>query len=374
MKVVHIISGLQQGGAESALFRLLTYSPTPDIKHIIVSLTGTDVYGPRFEAKGIQVFTLEMPRRRITLKGLRRLWIIIRRQKPDVVQTWMYHSDLIGGIISRLAGVQRIVWGVVHFNLGKDVTPLSTRFVARLCALVSSFIPHIIISCSEKAIDVHRRIGYSNKFRYIPLGFDMNELVLNPASREAVRKKWQFTSQDVIIGCVARWDPQKDHKNLVRAFAFITNQYPGVKCVLIGPHMNPENEELMQMVHEQYGKGDDLILSGIADSIPSAMNALDLHILPSLGEAFPNVVAEAMGCGTPCVVTDVGDASIIVKNTGWVVPPGNSMALASAIETALELLKDNAAWQLRKKACRERVLRNYSMEKMTESYIHAWRN
>jgi glycosyltransferase involved in cell wall biosynthesis len=374
MKVVHIISGLTQGGAESALFRLLTYSPSPDIKHIIISLTGTDVYGSRFEAEGIQVFALAMPRRRVTLKGLLRLWNILRGEKPDVVQTWMYHSDLIGGIVARLAGVKRITWGVVHFNLGKDVTPLSTRIVAKLCALVSGFIPHIIISCSEKAIGVHRRIGYSNKFRYIPLGFDMNELVLNPASRETVRKKWQFTGQEVVIGCVARWDPQKDHKNLVRAFASITNQYPGVKCVLIGPGMNFENEELVQMIHEEYGKGDDLILSGVADSIPSAMNALDLHILPSLGEAFPNVVAEAMGCGTPCVVTDVGDASIIVDKTGWVVPPGNSMALASAIETALELQKDNADWQLRKQACRERVIRSYSIEKMIENYINAWRN
>lgn len=372
MKVIHIISGLTQGGAESALFRLLTYNPPANVQHIVISLTGKDVYGPRFEAEGIQVFALAMPRRRITLKGLQSLWRIIRREKPDVVQTWMYHSDLIGGIVARLAGVKKIFWGVVHFNLGREVTPSSTRIVAWLCALVSSFIPYAIISCSEKAIAIHRRIGYSNKFRYIPLGFDMNELVVDTTARSAVRRKWSLTENDVVIGCVARWDPQKDHRNLLTAFASVSIQYPSVKCVLIGPRMNPENEELLQMVHEVYGNGNNLLLSGVADSIPSVMNALDIHILPSLGEAFPNVVAEAMGCGTPCVVTDVGDASIIVDNTGWVVPSANSKALAEAIGTALELKRDHLDWQLRKEACRLRVIENYSMEKMTETYLNAW--
>lgn len=372
MKIVHIISGLTQGGAESALFRLLTYSPSTDIKHIVVSLTGTDIYGPKLEAEGIKVFALGIPRRCITFKGLRSLWVIIRNEKPDVVQTWMYHSDLIGGIVAKLAGVKKIVWGVVHFNLGKDVTPLSTRIVAKLCAFVSGFIPDTIISCSEKAIGVHRMIGYSNKFRYIPLGFDMNELVFDQTSREVVRNKWGLIEQDVIIGCVARWDPQKDHKNLVLAFALVTKQYPGVKCVLIGPKMNLENEELIQMVHEVYGSEKNLILTGIADSIPSAMNALDLHILPSLGEAFPNVVAEAMGCGIPCVVTDVGDASIIVADTGWVVPPSDPKSLALAIETAIGEMYDSEGWQTRKRACRNRILENFSMEKMISQYADIW--
>lgn len=374
MKIIHIISGLTQGGAESVLFRLLTYSRSANTRHIVVSLTGRDIYGPKFEAEGIQVLALDMPRRRITFIGLIRLWRIIRNEKPDVVQTWMYHSDLIGGIVAKLAGVKKIIWGVVHFNLGKSVTPLSTRIVAKLCAMFSGVIPNIIISCSEKAIGVHRKIGYSNKFRYIPLGFDMQELFIDNAAREEVRRKWALSEIDVVIGCVARWDPQKDHKNLVTAFTSISAQYPGVKCVLIGPRMNTENEELLQMVHKIYGNGKDLILSGVADSIYSVMNALDIHILPSLGEAFPNVVAEAMGCGIPCVVTDVGDASIIVDSTGWVVPPGNSKALALAIGNALEMHKDYRSWQLRKESCRIRVLQNYSIEKMKENYLSIWCN
>lgn len=374
MKVIHVISGLTQGGAESALFRLVTYNKQDNIKHIVISLTGRDVYGPRFEAEGIMVFALDMPRRRITVKGLRSLWKIIRVEKPDVVQTWMYHSDLIGGIIAKLAGVKKIVWGVVHFNLRKDVTPISTRIVSKLCALVSSVIPDTIISCSDKAIGVHRKIGYSNKFRYIPLGFDMRELNFDQTARNTVRRKWKLSEKEVVIGCVARWDPQKDHRNLVVAFKSISTKYPDIKCVLVGPRMNQENEELLQMIQEVYGDGMNLLLCGVAESIPSIMSALDIHILPSLGEAFPNVVAEAMGCGTPCVVTDVGDASIIVDNTGWVVPPGNAEALALAIEKALELQRDYVSWKLRKEACRTRVLENYSMEKMTESYLHTWSN
>ena len=188
------------------------------------------------------------------------------------------------------------------------------------------------------------------------------------------RSKWGLSKNDVIIGCVARWDPQKDHKNLLMAFKSISSLYPDVKCVFIGPQMNMENKDLLKLIHNTYGYGNQIILSGVADSIYPAMNALDIHILPSLGEAFPNVVAEAMGCGTPCIVTDVGDASIIVDSTGWVVPPGNSKALASAIITALESHKDYTSWQIRKEACISRVTQNYSIEKMKENYLSIWKN
>lgn len=372
MKVLHIITGLNQGGAESALFRLVKGFQKSDVINIIVSLTDEGEYGKYLLAEEIEVFTLNMPRRRITLNGIIKLWRIIKQENPNVVQTWMYHSDLIGGIVAKIAGVNKIIWGIVHFNLSKDITPISTRFVAKLCALLSAIIPDRIVSCSESSIEVHRKFGYSNKFIYVPLGFDLNLNFTPNKYRQDVRAQWNISDEDVVLGCVARWDPQKDHKNLIKAFSSVSIHYPEVKCVLIGPNMSPDNEELLAMINNIYGNGGNLFLSGQAENITSAMSALDIHILPSLGEAFPNVVAEAMGCGIPCVVTDVGDASSIVDITGWVVQPGNSEALAVAICKALELHKDPLLWQIRKDSCRNRIINNYSLNKMKSNYISVW--
>jgi glycosyltransferase involved in cell wall biosynthesis len=374
MRVVHIITGLNYGGAESALFRLITFNTNDLISHVVVSMTDEGFYCGQLRSKGILVYALDMPRRTVTLRGLLILWKILKETRPDVVQTWMYHSDLIGGIVARLSGIKKIIWGVVHYNLDKDVTPFSTRVVVKLCALFSGVIPDTIISCSEKAIGVHLKIGYKNKFKCIPLGFDVDKFVFDNFSRKQVRNNWGLSDSNVVLGCVARWDPQKDHKNLITAFTAISAQYPGVKCVLVGPKMDQENKELVKLIHKIYGNGNDLLLNGISDNIYSTLNAFDIHILPSLGEAFPNVVAEAMGCGTPCVVTDVGDASIIVDRTGWVVPSANSEALTFAIREALELLKDYSSWKLRKESCRNRILHNYSMEKMIANYHTVWIN
>jgi glycosyltransferase involved in cell wall biosynthesis len=374
MKVVHIITGLNQGGAESALFRLVTYSKSDSILNIVVSITDLGVYGNRLRAEGIEVFVLDMPRRIITIKGIRLLWEILKSQKPDVVQTWMYHADLIGGVVAKIAGVKKIIWGVVNFNLDNEITPLTTRITAKLCARLSGIVPNIIISCSERAIGVHQKLGYKDKFVVIPLGFDLSKYSFDLAGRISMRRQWNLRHEDIVIGCVARWDPQKDHKNLINAFAIVSMEYPKVNCVLVGPKMNLQNKELVNLIKKSYGDGNRIITLGVSESISETMNALDLHILPSLGEAFPNVVAEAMACGIPNVVTDVGDACIIVGNTGWVVPPGNSFQLASAIINAISNLNDSAEWQQRKVACRNRILENYSMEKMKENYLSAWSN
>ena len=116
MKVLHIITGLNHGGAESALYRLVTFHKIDTIENIVVSMTDRGFYFNELSIEGIRVFTLDMPRRSISVIGLFRLWKIIRYEKPDVVQTWMYHSDLIGGIVAKLSGVKKIIWGVVHYN------------------------------------------------------------------------------------------------------------------------------------------------------------------------------------------------------------------------------------------------------------------
>ena len=373
MKVLHVITGLSQGGAESALFRLVT-SQHSKVKSVVVSMMDLGVYGHLLKKSGIEVHMLAMPRGKITISGLKKLWKLIKHLKPDVVQTWMYHADLIGGIIARLAGLKAIAWGIVNFNLNSDGASFSTRVAAKLCASLSGIVPTLIISCSERAVSSHVDVGYQkNKFIIIPLGYDLSLYNENQFSRKIIREKWGFSEEHIVLGCLARWDPQKDHRNLLIAIELLRDKYPFVKLVLAGPGIDQRNNELVTLIKQTNGDEDRIILGGLVDDVPSVMNAFDIHILSSMGEAFPNVVAEAMACCTPCVVTDVGDAAAIVGNTGWVAPPKNHVLLAEVIEKAIQEVSQTELWQLRRKASRERIVENYSMRQMNETYEKEWR-
>ncbi|WP_063902568.1 glycosyltransferase [Burkholderia ubonensis] len=371
MRVVHVITCLEQGGAEGVLFRLATFPSSQSTAHIVVSLQGLGFYGPRLLEKGIAVIPLGMPKGRVTLSGLHRLYGVLRNAQPDVVQTWMYHSDLIGGLVARFAGIGNLAWGVRHANLDRDKNSPMTLRVARLCARLSHLVPRAIVSCSEEATATHKAFGYdATKFVNIPNGYDLNCFRVDASAREATRRAWNIGPDETLLGCVARWDVQKDHPNLLRALRMLAQQGFRGRCVLVGRNMDEHNAELMSLIRE-LGIERRVMLVGLRDDIPSILNAVDLLVLSSSGEAFPNVLVEAMACGTPVVTTDVGDARMIVGDTGWVVRPQDSADLASGLRSALDWLRttDRAALAAR---CRQRVEQHFSLQKMVCSFERVW--
>jgi glycosyltransferase involved in cell wall biosynthesis len=371
VRVLHVITNLGQGGAEAVLYSLVTASP-PDLEHVVISLMGEAYYGPRLRARATRVHTLDNPRGRITLVGVFKLRRIIAETAPDIVQTWMYHADLVGGLSARWAGVRSVVWGMHNSTLDADKSRLSTRVIARTCAFLSAWVPAAIACCSVKAAQVHQAIGYSaEKFTIIPNGYDLSRFLLDAEGRARVREEWDIPPATILLGMVARWDAQKDHENLLGALALLNARGLNFRCVLVGPGMERNNVGLAKLIGG-LGLADRLILAGPRDDIPAVMNALDLHVLSSAyGEAFPNVVAEAMACGTPCVVTDVGDAALIVGKTGWVVPPRNAPALAQGINQAL-IGVAAVGHEASARECRIRIEENFSVERMVKSYRALW--
>ena len=371
MQVLHIITGLGDGGAEALLYRMCKFDK--EHNHVVISLMDEQKYGPLLKEIGVVVYTLSFPKGKIKFSGFFKLYKLIKQIKPDVVQTWLDHADMIGGIVARLAGIKNIVWGVHHTALVKGESKLSTIFISKINVFLSYFIPKKIIYCAQESKKAQEKIGYKKAKGIVVLnGYDIEGFTQNDSLSAEVRNDLSINADSFLIGHVGRYDPQKDLSNLIEAFALLNQKKLDFDAVIVGANLDNNNRDLLLMLNKN-GLSKYVHLLGRRDDIAAIMNGIDLFVLSSKSEAFPNVLNEAMLCGTPCVTTDVGDAGKIVRDTGWVVKPKDSEALANAIIKASEEKESNKSiWLQRKTACRKRVIENFSLEKMVKEYKKVW--
>lgn len=367
--VLHIISGLGQGGAETVLYRLVT-AETSQTRHIVVSMSDAGVFGQRLQQANIEVHCLHM-------KGLGLLtgWLALRRLikkiQPDVVQTWMYHADLLGGVAARSVGIKNIAWGIRNSGENLHHSSLKARVVAQVSAKLSGWLPKRIVACAENAARRHKQWGYkADKMSVIPNGYDLTQWQPQPEQAALFRSQLGLSTTTPLIVSVGRWNPLKDHPNLLSALAKLKRSEVNWFCVLVGDGIEQTNEELMRLI-KQEGLEERIALLGRRDDIPVIMSAADIHVLSSKAEGFPNVVCEAMVSRALCVVTDVGDAARIVGEEGIVVAPRNAQALAVGIEKALCLLNSPELPEQLDKAAAS-VAQRYSLESMVRNYEQLW--
>jgi glycosyltransferase involved in cell wall biosynthesis len=337
-RVTHVITGLQRGGAETMLYRLLVAMGSSAWRAHVVALRAGGPIEADIRGLGIAVDTIGMRGLVPTPREMSRLVRTVRVSAPDLVQTWMYHADLLGGIAARLTSRAPVIWGLHNSTLDPRSTKLTTRSTARLNALASHLIPSAIVSCSKASAAVHKRLGYaSRKIVVIPNGFDLSTFRPNPDARQAVRQELGVPADARLIGHFARFHPQKDHQNLCRAGALIGAQRGDVHFLMAGDGVTSENPTLSTWVAAT-GIAERFHLLGERTDMTRLAAALDIALMTSsFGEAFPLVLGEAMACGIPCVATDVGDAAEIIGPTGIVVPPRDAEALAGAVLTMLAL-------------------------------------
>ena len=368
-RVLHIITGLEEGGAEAVLYRLCTHDA--QIEHHVVSLGGEGKYGPLLKKAGLRVTYLNMPRGRLTFQGVFKLWKIIRITRPKAIQTWMYHANLLGGFLARLAGCSNLVWGIRQTELNPEQSSLLTRIINKISAVVSGKVPRAIVCCAERAAEHHIKCGYDfSKITVIPNGYDFTQFQPNMAAAAAFRAELAVAENVPLIGFVARFNPIKDHQTLLSALAHMHAMPIHPVCILVGFGMDDQNSELMHMI-DHTGVGEHVRLLGPRTDIPNVMNGLDVHVMSSVTEGFPNVLAEAMACGTPCVSTDVGDAKIILGEAGATVPISSPLALANAV---MDMLAEREldSWPQRQALARKQVVDNFSIERMIGLYHQVW--
>lgn len=365
MNVAMIITGLDTGGAEMMLLKVLERLDVRFSPHVI-SLTSLGEIGPRIQALGIPVEALGMqsgiPNPMAFLRLVRRLDVL----QPDVVHTWMYHADLLGGLAARLARVPTVAWGIRNSNLDRDKTKLLTRVVARACARVSHWVPDRILSCSEEARQAHVDYGYAaDKMVVIPNGFDLARFRPDVQARASVRTELGVEADTPLVGLIGRFDPQKNHAGFFDAASCLHARLPTAHFLLAGKAINEANGELMQVI-ESRGLRHVTHLLGMRSDVPRLMAALDVLASSSYGEAFPNVLGEAMASGVPCAVTDVGDCPYIVGDTGLVVRSGDMTGLASALE---DLLTRSLTEKTASRECaRARVAEHFEIGRIVAQY------
>ena len=364
-RILHIISDLSVGGAEVVLRNLLSELDRGKWQPAVISLMDKGPLRESIEALGIPVYS---PRMKSALPSPAAWWRflkIVRNFQPDLLQGWMYHSNLAASFARfALRLTAPVVWSVHYTVASLKRERRLTAFVIKLCAPLSRRADHIIF-VSRTSQAQHAALGYDiAKSCVLPNGINVKEFQPSAEARRSVRAELELPPDAPLCGNIGRFHPMKDHENFLRAAALIAGQRPDAHFLLAGRGVDNENKTLRQLITE-LNLGERVRLLGERYDVPRLAAALDVFVSASAyGESFPNIIGEAMACGVPCVVTDVGDCAWIVGATGAVVPPRDAAALANQCLTVLQLSPSSAA--------RARICENFALESVAAQYAELY--
>ncbi len=371
IKITHVITGLNTGGAETMLYWLLKNVDQKQFPCRVISLTENGPIGEKLKDIGIPIVSVGFNKKYSIWKGFSHLYKEIKANKPQIIQTWMYHSDLLGGLVAKTIKGIHVVWGIHNSTLDLSKSKKSTRLVVRINAFLSHFLPDGIIVCSRVAERVHIEKGFDGKRMYfIPNGFDLSEYRADARARKEVRNELGIASTDMVIGMAARFDPQKDFGTFFLAANELLKKYPDLHFVLCGDGVSWSNADIVLMIDSTTKSRFHLL--GRRNDMPKIYASWDIAVLSSkFGEAFPLTIGEAMACEIPCVGTDVGDTSDLIGKTGYTVTPEAPLLLADAVVKLISMPSTERS-DLGKLA-REQILSHYEISQITQKYQEVWK-
>jgi len=370
MKVLHVITGLNFGGAETMLAKLLEYQG--DRQSTVVSLVGLGAVAGRVAACA-RVETVGMREGVPSVAAGYRLARLARAVRPDLVVGWMHHGNLAASFAAAATGRSPpVIWNVRHSVADIRTEKPLTRLVLRLGAALSGR-PDAIVYNSGVAAGEYRGLGYDpSRSLVIPNGFDCEVYRPQPEARERVRGQYGVAPGAMLVGMIARLHPMKDAGTLIEAVRRARQAGANIHLLLAGHRMDHPPADLMRALAAALPP-ERLTLLGQRDDLPTLMPGLDVVALPSAwGEGFPNTLAEAMASGVPCLATDVGDSGWIVGETGRVVRPRDPDAMAAALMDFVEL---GEAGRLHLgQLARQRVIDNFALDEIGARFSALYRH
>lgn len=367
--VQHVTTSLDVGGAQTMLVKLIEASMAKRncARPAVLSLMRPGTLTHRLRERGCPTYTLDMTRGIPGPLAALRLMRITAMLRPDVLQGWMYHGNLAVSLAS-LAHGRRIpvLWNIRHSLADPGVEKRSTRMLLSLSARLSSTVDGIIYN-SRTAAREHEAIGFDpSQAIHIPNGFDLRRFRPDANAGERLRKQFGLRDGGIVIGMIARNHPMKDHAMLVRAIAHARTTGHDLQLLLVGPGMDRPHAALVEAIGESLPP-DTVTFVGERTDVADWLPGLDVLALSSAwGEAFPNVLGEAMACGVPCIATDVGDSAWVMGDGGLAVPPRDAEAMAAAL-TRLAAM-DGQARRNMGGAGRARAVAHFDINDITVQY------
>ena len=365
IRVMHVISGLDQGGAEAMLVRLLRGLSKDHFSQSVVSLTTRGIYGDQVEIGGVPLLTLGMTGYIGAPGAIQSLRRAIKLQRPAVVQTWLYHADLLGLVAARSAGDASVAWNVRCAGLGPGDVPPSTLVLIRMLARLSAW-PDAVVFNSMAGREAHRAIGYHpRRIEVIPNGFDLEERRFDPMRRSQFRSELGIGDETFLVGMIGRAHRMKDQATFLAAAGRLKEMGRPVRFVLIGLNQSWNNTSLVKDI-DQHGLRGNIDLLGLRQDVPRIMSGLDCLVSTSTSEGFPNVIGEAMATGVPCVATDAGDARLIVGDTGTIIPVGDVSGVVAGVARLMDLPAGER--QSLAERCQHRVADHFELKDVARRY------
>lgn len=338
MRILHVIVGLNVGGTEMSLLRLCTkLSERNDFDIKIVTLTPREKLLKEFESLGIQVISLNIKNVFSIPLAVYTYFNLIRKFKPSLVHSWMYHANVFAGLLSFFSSP--VIWSLrsTHSSMNKMSM---TYFINLISAFFSYLFPVEIICVSESAKKSHKSLGYNSKIMsVIPNGYDFTEIDAFTNNNVPIEIKRIKDSGALIIASVARYDSFKDHNNFIEAAGKILELYDNVYFVLVGEGVDCNNDFITKKIKDVTPKVEKFVLMGFRSDVNNILFNSDIYCLHSISEGFPNGLAEAMCVGLPCVSTNVGDVSLMFGDrlSNNIVPISDSFELFKALSCILNL-------------------------------------
>lgn len=339
IRVMHLINGLDVGGAEMMLFKVATRTPRDRVEPFVVSVLSEGVVGGMLGRAGVPVTALGKRPGSFDPRMVWRVRRLLERRRPHVLQTHMYEANFYGTLAALGTGAP-VVWGIRCSDMDRSRYRFRTSIPFVLNRLLS-VLPKAIIANSEAGRRYHVAKGYDGRrMVVVPNGFQTDEFRPDPCARPALLAELGIPTDALLVGRAGRFDPMKDFASFVRAAGVVASLVPRAWFVLAGEGVTHDNADLSRWVYEAGVAGRTRLL-GLRDDMPRLLAALAVAVSSSaFGEGFPNVVGEAMSCGVPCVVTDVGDSAEVVGDAGVVVPPSRPGALAEGIMGILAMSEE----------------------------------
>lgn len=368
-RICHVITGLPRAGAQRVLVDLLAHRDRQDFDAQVLSLLPRDAMAGDVEALGVPVTSAELGRSVSLPLRLAGLGAHLRRARPDLVHTWMYHGDVLGGAASKLVHPSvPVVWHLHHSTLDFDRFRPSTRAIAAAAAPLSWVLPGRIIACAESSRRLHVARGYDpSKMVVIRNGVDADTYRPRPDGPRPLLAELGLTEPVRLVGLAARFHPQKDHATFLAAARQLAARRSDVHFVLCGAGVTPDDPRLREAATLPF-----VHLLGERDDLDALLPQLDVSGLSSAaGEACSLVLLESMAAGVPCVTTDVGDSATLVGETGRVVPPRDPEQLAAAWEALLDL--PPAERRALGEAARDRVLTAFTLPRVARAIEGVYR-